>query len=615
MDRVVIDQLPVEMLRNRRVLVRIDVETERGSEAETPWIGERASRSGSEAAPEDRSPAADRSPLATLDENKLRASLPTLEYLLRHGARVIVGTHLGRGPEPPRLDEVGERLTHLLGVPVRVLEEAVGPEVIHTVMEWPEGHVVMLGNLSRYRGEERNDPEFARQLGEVAEIYCNDAFALAHRGLASTVGITQHVEVAAAGLALAREVRMLEAIIEHPSPPFLGLIAGARLETKLPILEHLLPKLDRLFIGGALSFTFLKAKGYEVGAAPVDEAFLPLVHELLDRAGGRVEIILPEDFVVVDAHAFRAFRESGGREPIPDGRVVLDKEIGSSDLPVDIGPMTLNRIGELFDGARTILWNGPLGLWEIEPFAAGTRQVAELIAERVRPRWQRSIICGDSLARAIRHFELPVERLRHLTTGGQSALQVLAGRPLPGVVALDRAMDRGEAAVGAKYAQSRTPQRILLPVDGSAHSLEVARRLGRLVNTDGAEIVLLYVRRPPAFMAEGTWDDPEAQRRRRLEHQREAERIFAAVNAALAEQGLISHGQFMVEGDPADQILRFAEEIGATLIAMGSHGRTGVLRFLMGSVSRKVLDHATCPVLIVRLPDAELVRAGLLSGS
>ncbi|RMG54283.1 MAG: phosphoglycerate kinase, partial [Acidobacteria bacterium] len=368
MDRVVIDQLPVEMLRNRRVLVRIDVETERGSEEEAPWIGERASRSESEAASEDRSPAVDRSSPATLDENKLRASLPTLEYVLRHGARVIVGTHLGRpsdrGTEPARLDEVGARLTRLLGVPVRVLQDAVGPEVIHAVMEWPEGHVVMLGNLSRYRGEEKNDPEFARQLGEVAEIYCNDAFALAHRGLASTVGITQHVEVAAAGLTLAREVRMLEAVIEHPSPPFLGLIAGARLEAKLPILEHLLPKLDRLFIGGALAFTFLKAKGYEVGAAPVDEAFLPLVHELLDRARGRVEVILPEDFVVVDARAWEAFRESGGREPIPEGRVVLDKEIGSSDLPVDIGPMTLNRIGELFDGARTILWNGPLGLWE-----------------------------------------------------------------------------------------------------------------------------------------------------------------------------------------------------------------------------------------------------------
>jgi phosphoglycerate kinase len=577
MDKVVINQLPIDALSGKRVFVRIDVD------------------------PDD--------PSGQMDENKLRACLPTLEYLMSVKARTIIGTHLGqpdgKAVEGLRLDQVAARLAELLGRPVRKLNEAIGRDVLRAVTDMRDGDLLMLENLRFYPGEDANDTEFAHQLAELGDVYCNDAFGLAHRGMASTVSITRYLRPAAAGLALARELMMFEAVLEKAESPFVGLIAGARIEEKLPVLENLLPRLNRLFIGGALSFTFLKAKGHEVGAAPVDEAFLPLVEDFLRKAEKDVEIILPQDFIVVKAAAFQAYEQRGRKGDLPEWRRVLASEILPSDLPVDIGPWTIERIKELFEGARTIFWNGPLGIWEIEPFAAGTRQVARLIAEHVTPSYQRSILCGDSLSRAIRSFDLPVERIRHLTTGGESAIQLLAGNPLPAVTALNDEVDL--------VAPIQTgPRRILLPVDGSQHSLEVARRLGRLVDAEGAEISLLYVQKPEPFVTDQTWVDPEVKRRRKLERQLQAERIFAAANAALAQQGLTSHRQFAVEGDPADEILKFADEIGADLIAMGSHGQTGILRFLMGSVSRKVLDHAKCPVLIVRLPDRAMVEAGMI---
>jgi nucleotide-binding universal stress UspA family protein len=367
----------------------------------------------------------------------------------------------------------------------------------------------------------------------------------------------------------------------------------------------LLPRLNRLCIGGALAFTFLKAQGYEVGAAPVDTALLPLAEDSLHRAGKDVEIILPQDFIVVPFEQFRAYEEHGREGPVPEWRHVPAAQLQSADLPVDLGPQTISRIKELFEVARTIFWNGLLGVWEIEPLRIATCEVARCIAERVSPRYQRSLLCGESLARAIRSCNLPVERLRHLTPGGESALQLLAGNPLPAVAALDAAV--------ALVAPSKThPHRIALPVDGSAHARAVACRLGQLVEAAGAVILLLYVQQPNAFMPEPAWMEPDMKRRYDIERQLEVERIFAAINAALAQQGLASHGQLVTSGDPADEILKFADEIGADLIAMGSHGRTGLRRFLLGSVSRQVLDHAKCPVLIVRLPEQRLGEAGRL---
>ena len=579
MDKVVINQLPLEKLRGRRVFVRIDADAE-------------PSPSG-----------------ALFDESKLLSSMPTLEYLRGVGARVVIGASLGkpggRVVESLRLDPVAERLSRMLGSPVRKLGEAIGRGPQGAAAGMRDGDLLLLENLRFYPGEDANDAEFAHELAELCDVYCNDAFALANLALASTVGVTRRVRPAAAGLALARELMMFEAALDQPDPPFVGLIAGARLEEKLPVLENLLPRINRLFIGGALAFTFLEAKRRDIGSAPVDRALLPLVKDFLKKAEKEVEVILPEDFITVQVDEFREYEKSGRTGDPPEWRLELENGIPPFYMPVDVGPATVNRIKGLFEGARTILWNGPLGVWEVEPFGAATRAVALLILERVSPRHQRTILCGDSLARAVRSFNLPVELIRHLTTGGESALQLLAGNPLPAVSALDNELDL-VAPIETR------PRRILLPVDGSEYSLEAARKLGRLIDAERAEISLLHVQKPEAFAVGKAWTDPDARHRRETRRRQEAELVFDITNEPLAQQGLTVRQQLTVEGDPADEILKFADEIGADLIVMGSHGRTGVLRVLMGSVSRKVLDRAKCSVLIVRIPERRMAGVGML---
>ena len=579
MDKLIINQLPAAKLRGQCVFIRIDV-------------GEQLTAAR-----------------GFVDMNSLRAALPTLEYLISSGACLVIGTHWGEPDgkvvESLRLDPVAEQLSQLLARPVRKLDTAVGREVRRVVSDLQQGEVVLLENLGFYPGEDTNDAEFAGQLGGLADLYCNDAFAMSHRGTASTVGITRHIRPAAAGLALARELMVLETVLHNPEPPLVGLIGGARIEEKLPILENLLTKLERLFLGGSLSFTFMKAKGQEVGAAPIDHALLPVVKEFLDRAEKKLEVIFPLDFMVVGAAEFQKYQETGRTGPVPAARCVSNTETGSSDLPVDIGPSTINRIKTLLDGGNTILWNGPLGIWEVEPFGAGTREVAKLFADRVSPRSRLSILCGDSLSKAIHSFDLPVERIRHLTSGGKAALQLLAGNPLPAVAALD-----DEAELIAPKELHR--QQILLPVDGSEHSLETAHRLSRMLYGENAEITLLYVQKLPGMSTKDTWIGPETKQQRDLERKIEGKRIFSSVNAVLARYGLTSQLQVAVTGDPARQILKFAREGEVDLIAMGSRGLGGVRGVLMGSVSCKVLNHARCPVLIVPIPDAGMVKEGLL---
>jgi phosphoglycerate kinase len=564
-DKAVVNQLALSSLRSKRVFVRIDAGEEPSSE-----IG--------------------------VNEMNLRQCLPTLEYLTSIGARVVVGTHLGNpggAPAPSlRLDHLAIQLSTLLGKPVRKLDEAIGKNVLSAVTELRDGETILLENLRFYPGEDANDRQFSRDLAELCDVYCNDAFALAHRGTASTVGITRFARPATAGLALARELTMLEPVVERPEPPFAGLIAGARIEEKLAILDNLSAKLDKLIIGGALAVVFSKAQGNETGLVAIDESWVLIAEDFLERTKKRLEVILPEDFMVVHAGAFKAFEKSGRRGVVPKARAMLAFELTLSDRVVDIGPRTLERIKQSIDGARTFFWNGPLGIWEIEPYGAATREVARHLLE---PRRQRSVLCGDSLARAIRSFDLPVERFRHLSIAGEASLRVLAGQALPGIAALDNEID-------LVLPMEEGPRRILLAVDGSEPSLEAAREIGRLVDADGAEINLLYVQKPQHLTVEEALMDAETKRRRALERQLDAERVVAAAHAPLAGHGLIAHHQTVVEGDPAEEILKLASEIGAELIAMGSRGRTGWVGAVLGSVSRKVLDHAACPVLVVHGP-------------
>jgi len=503
-EKLGLDQLPIENLHGKRVFVRIDADAE-------------VTRSG-----------------ALKDVDKLRVCLPTLEYLNSAGARVVIATHLGdpagKAVDLLRLDAVAEALSALMGKPIHKLNGVIGENVLRAITDMKDGELVLLENLRFYAGEDANDPHFALRLAELCDIYCNDSFALAHRATASTVAITRHVTPAAAGLSLSRELTMFEAVLAKPERPFFGMIAGARIEEKLPVLQNLLPQLDFLFIGGALAFTFLKAKRYEVGSARVDQAFLPLVEDFLANAKKHgTEVVLPTDFVVVDADSLHAVEKAGRWISPPEIRNVGDNEIMPSDLPVDIGPATLDRIQNLVKRAHTILWNGPLGIAEIEPFAAGTRQVALALLDEETRRAQRTIICGDSLSRALRSSDVPVEQIRHMSTGGQSALALLAGHPLPAVAALDDATDAG------RRSQQRL-RTLLLAVDNSEHSLEAVRRIGEFVDAEGVEITLLHVRTPQG--------------------RNEAERVFNTVNAALARQGLISHRQLIADGKPATEILR-----------------------------------------------------------
>jgi phosphoglycerate kinase len=514
------------------------------------------------------------------------------------GGRVVIGTHYGdpggAPVEPLRVDGIAARLSHLIGKPVRKLDEAIGRNVVAAVTEMREGEMILLENLRFHPGEDANDVEFARALGALCDVYCDDAFSLAHHALASTVAITRYVRPGAAGLALARELTMFEPVLEHPEPPFVALIAGARVAEKLPLLETLLPKLDRLFIGGALAFLFLKAEGQETGAVAVDESLLPLAEHFLHQADNKIQVVLPEDFVVVHPGVFKAYRESGGRAAMPKPLQVLASELTPRDLPVDIGPRTITRIRRLIDGARTFFWNGPLGIWEVAPFDAGTREVARALLE---PRPLRAVVCGDSLARAIRSFDLPFEQFVHLSTGGAAALQWLAGKPLPAVEALSSEVDL--IAPVEKH-----PHKILLPLDGSKPSLEAARQLGRLADAANAEITILYVQTEAGVGAEIPLMDAAHKRRRELQRRLDGERVIAAALAELARQGLLAQRQIVVEGDDAAAtIVKFADELAVELIAMGSRGRTGLSGYFIGSVSRKVLDQARCPVLIARAVD------------
>ena len=571
MDKAVINQLALESLRGRRVFVRIDAHNEE------PWSG------------------------PPVDESKLRAILPTLAYLTTVGARALVATHIGNPGAKPvddlRVNAVAERLSQLTGKTIRKLDEAIGRNVLSAVMEMQDGEIVVLENLCFYPGETANDESFARALAELCDIYCDDAFPIAYRGSASTVGITRYVRPGTAGLAFARELTMFEPVLDQPEAPFAAIVAGARIEEKLPVLDNLLTKVNRLFFGGALAFTFLKAQGREIGAAWVDDALVLLAENFLWAARDRIEILLPEDFIVVHSGRFKAYEKSGRQTELPEARAVLREELTSTDLPVDVGPRTLQRLKQLIDGARTFFWNGPLGICEIDPFSKGSRETALALLEA--PRSPRSVVCGDSLTRAIRSFDLPFERIRHLSNGGASALQLLAGNPLPAVAALDNEVDL-IAPIEKRL------RKILLAVDGSPASLEAAKQLGGLVDAEGADISIIHARKPEP-LAESELMDAETKRRREIERRLEAERILAAANAPLARQGLVSRHQMVVEGDdPADEILKRADEIGAELIAMGSHGRSGFLEFFLGSVSRKVLDRARCPVLVVRGPSDQL---------
>ncbi|GEA14761.1 MAG: phosphoglycerate kinase [Moorella sp. (in: firmicutes)] len=358
------------------------------------------------------------------DNTRIRAALPTIQYLIDHGARVILMSHLGRPKgkvkEELRLDPVARELEGLLGRPVHKVNDCIGPEVEAAVAALKPGEVLLLENLRFYPEEEKNDPEFARKLASLADLYVNDAFGAAHRAHASTEGVAHYLP-AAAGFLLQKEIETLGKALADPERPFVAIIGGAKVSDKISVIRNLLTKVDTLIIGGGMANTFLRAKGYAMGRSLVEEDQVPLAQELMATAEQQgVKMLLPRDLVVAQEFKADAPHQVVAASAVPDGWMALD-----------IGPETAQDFANALTGARTVVWNGPMGVFEMEPFAHGTEAVARAVAA---VDGMTIVGGGDSVA-AVEKVGVAA-KIGHISTGGGASLEFLEGKALPGVVAL-----------------------------------------------------------------------------------------------------------------------------------------------------------------------------------
>ncbi|MGH7393221.1 MAG: phosphoglycerate kinase [Candidatus Rokuibacteriota bacterium] len=358
------------------------------------------------------------------DDTRLRAVAPTLQHAVGHRAAVVLASHLGRpkGAPSPKysLAPVAERLAALLAQPVPLAPDCIGPEVVERAHALKPGEVLLLENLRFHAGEEANDEGFARALAALADCYVNDAFAAAHRAHASIAAITRFLQPAAAGLLMQRELAALTRILEHPERPLVAALGGAKVSDKLALVEHLLDRVDSLVIGGGMAFTFLRALGHDVGRSLLEADHIETARRVLETARRRgTPVVLPVDAVVADG------------PDSPSGRAVSVREIPAAQMGLDIGPLTLQKFAAALERARTVVWNGPMGVFEKPAFARGTLDVARAVAAGRA----FSVVGGGDTVAAVNQAGV-ADRIGYISTAGGAFLEFLEGRTLPGVAAL-----------------------------------------------------------------------------------------------------------------------------------------------------------------------------------